>query len=170
MNAGELCNRSVVIAARDLPVQKAAELTRTHHVGCVVVVEEGALGARPLGILTGDIVLAVVAKEVAARSLRVSEVMSADLLVVREGDSILDALPRMRNRGIRRVPVVDAAGSLVGILAADDMLEAVAEQLDEIVHAIGRERLHEGRAPLRRKTSAARAGGGPRRPRRRITP
>lgn len=147
MNAGELCNRSVVIAARDLPVQKAAELMRTYHVGCVVVVEEGALGARPLGILTDrDIVLAVVAKEVDARSLRVSEVMSADLLVVREGDSILEALPRMRNRGIRRVPVVDAAGSLVGILAVDDMLEAVAEQLDEIVHAIGRERLHEGRA------------------------
>jgi CBS domain-containing protein len=48
---------------------------------------------------------------------------------VRESDGLGRAIALMRSEGVRRLPVVDADGELVGILAADDLLELFAEEL-----------------------------------------
>jgi len=45
-------------------------------------------------------------------------------------------LATMRSRGIRRVPVTTADGVLVGIVTLDDMLEVMAEEMQDFVHAI----------------------------------
>lgn len=146
MNAGEICNRAVVIAHKALALNEAARLMRMHHVGSVVVVEETDEGRVPVGMLTDrDIVVGVVAKDVDARTLSVGEVMSGDIVTVRDHDSEFDALRLMRSRGIRRVPVTTAKGVLVGILAADDVLEIVAEQLREIISAFSSEHKHEAK-------------------------
>jgi signal-transduction protein with cAMP-binding, CBS, and nucleotidyltransferase domain len=148
MDVGEICTRTVIVATRELVLSEAARLMRQHHVGTIVVIEEIDEGRVPVGMLTDrDIVVGVVAKDVDARTLSVGEVMSGDLVSVREQDSVFDALRLMRSRGVRRVPVTSgAAGLLIGILAVDDVLEIVAEQLREIVRAIGSERTHEQRA------------------------
>ncbi|MGZ5094381.1 MAG: CBS domain-containing protein, partial [Burkholderiales bacterium] len=62
-----------------------------------------------------------------------------------EQDSIADALRLMRERGVRRVPVLSHSGALVGLLTIDDVLDIIAEQLDDIVHAVERERVRETR-------------------------
>ena len=49
----------------------------------------------------------------------------------------------MRGRGIRRVPVLAADGTLAGIVTVDDVLEIVAEQLNELVRAIAVEQSRE---------------------------
>jgi CBS domain-containing protein len=147
MTAGELCSRTVVFAERDMGLVEAARLMRDHHVGALVVVDQANGKRVPVGVLTDrDIAVAVVAKEVDARTLRVGEVMSGEPITVREQDSVLDALRLMRERGVRRVPVTDAQGALVGILAADDVLEAVADQLGDLARAIASGRAHEARA------------------------
>jgi CBS domain-containing protein len=147
MNAGELCSRIVVFAERDMGLAEAARLMRDHHVGSLVVVDETAGRRVPVGMLTDrDIAVAVVAKDVDPRTLRVGEIMSGDPITVREQDGVLDALRLMRTRGVRRVPVTDAKGTLAGILALDDVLEAVAEQLGDLARAIASERAHEARA------------------------
>ena len=147
MTAGELCSCTVVFAERDMGLVEAARLMRDHHVGALVVVDQANGKRVPVGVLTDrDIAVAVVAKEVDARTLRVGEVMSGEPITVREQDSVLDALRLMRERGVRRVPVTDAQGALVGILAADDVLEAVADQLGDLARAIASGRAHEARA------------------------
>ena len=147
MTAGELCSRTVVFAERDMGLVEAARLMRDHHVGALVVVDQANGKRVPVGVLTDrDIAVAVVAKEVDARTLRVGEVMSGEPITVREQDSVLDALRLMRERGVRRVPVTDAQGALVGILAADDVLEVVADQLGDLARAIASGRAHEARA------------------------
>ena len=146
MDVGEICTRIVVYTHKELVLNEAARLMRNHHVGSLVVVQETDAGRIPIGMLTDrDIVIGVVAAEVDARTLSVGEVMSADLVCVREHDSVFDALRAMRGRGIRRVSVTDAAGALAGILAVDDVLEIISEQLHDIVRAIGSERTHEAR-------------------------
>jgi CBS domain-containing protein len=136
-----------VFAERGLGLAEAARLMRDYHVGCLVVVDESARGRVPAGIVTDrDVVVAVVAKDVDPRTLRVEDIMSGDPIKVREQDGILDALRLMRTRGVRRVPVTDAEGVLVGILALDDVLEAVAEELGELARAIASERAREVRA------------------------
>ncbi len=147
MTVGELCSRVVVFAEREMGLAEAARLMREHHVGSLVVVDESARGKVPSGILTDrDITVGVLAKDVDPRTLRVGEVMSREVVTVREQDDVLDALRVMRGRGVRRLPVTGADGVLIGILSLDDVLEEVAEQLGDLARAIASERTHEAAA------------------------
>jgi CBS domain-containing protein len=146
MNAGEICNREAVIAYRDTSLAEAARLMREHHVGSLIVVVDRAKERVPVGILTDrDIVVAVVAKELDARTLKVGEVMSGGVFAVREQDGLAEVLRAMREHGVRRVPVVTPSGALAGILTIDDLLELVADELGDFVRTISRERVRETR-------------------------
>jgi CBS domain-containing protein len=137
LSAGDLCTRDTVFAAPQMGVAEAARLMREHHVGSLVVAEESPSGRVVVGMLTDrDIVTALVAKEVDPTLVRVGDVMSREPLTVREVDTVLDVLAAMRRRGVRRVPVVDAQGLLVGILALDDVLGVLAEQMRAVVAVI----------------------------------
>lgn len=143
MSVGELCNREVVIACPEENLLEAARLMRRYHVGDLIVVE-GAGGKVPVGILTDrDIVVEVVAQEVDPANVSVADVMSQPLFSVREGDELTGTVERMRHLGVRRAPVVDASGTLVGILTLDDVLEELAELLANLVSLTGRERKRE---------------------------
>jgi CBS domain-containing protein len=147
MTAGEVCNREVVFAYRDTGLTEAARLMREHHVGSLVVVMERAGERIPVGIVTDrDIVIAAVAQGRDPRTLAVGDVMSEGLFVVREQDGLAEVLRAMREHGVRRVPVVTPKGTLAGIIAIDDLLELVAEELGDFVRTVGRERLRETRA------------------------
>jgi CBS domain-containing protein len=146
MNIGEICNRTVVFTYRTMALDEAARLMREHHVGSLVVVEDSAHGRKPIGIITDrDIVVAVVARDVAPSSVTVGDVMSAELATARDEDSIVEALHTMRRKGVRRLPVVKRDGVLVGIVTVDDLLDIVAEQLREIVRAVESETGREAR-------------------------
>ena len=60
-----------------------------------------------------------------------------DVVTAREQDSVLDLLELMRRRKVRRVPVTGAQGQLIGIVAADDILAVVAQQLQALAAAVG---------------------------------
>jgi len=148
MNVGEICNRDVVVAYRNTRLCDAARLMREHHVGSLVIVVERQSERVPVGIITDrDIVVAVVAKELDPRALTVSDVINAGgALVVREQDGLPDTLRLMREKGVRRVPVVTKSGALAGIVTLDDLIELVAEELHDLVRAVDQERVRETRA------------------------
>jgi CBS domain-containing protein len=147
MNAGEICNREVVVAYRNMSLVEAANLMREHHVGSLVVVVDRLSERVPVGLLTDrDLVVAVVAKELDPRKINVGEVLGDELFTVREKDSVTDVLRLMRERGVRRVPVVTHSGALAGIVTIDDVLDIVAEQLGDVVRAVERARVRETRA------------------------
>lgn len=147
MTVGQVCNRVVVFAFRNTPLPDAAKLMRENHIGSVVIVDESARGRIPVGMLTDrDIAIAVVAQALDPRTLTAGEVMSGELVTANEQDDMLDTLQRMRRRGVRRVPVLTAAGTLAGIVTLDDLLELVAEQLGDVVKAIATEQSREARA------------------------
>lgn len=147
MTVGQICNRVVVFAFRNTPLPDAAKLMRENHIGSLVIVDESARGRIPVGMLTDrDIAIAVVAQALDPRTLTAGEVMSGELVTANEQDDMLDTLQRMRRRGIRRVPVLTATGTLAGIVTLDDLLELVAEQLGDVVKAIATEQSREARA------------------------
>jgi CBS domain-containing protein len=144
MNLGELCNRKPVLAYRETSLGDAARLMREHHVGSLVIVIE-RLGERfPVGILTDrDIVIATVAKDLDPRGLVCGDVMSADLITLREEATVADALALMRERGVRRMPVLNERGSLAGIITLDDLLRLVGAELNEFARVIDWQRRRE---------------------------
>lgn len=145
LNAGDICTRIVTIAHAGMSASDAARLMRERHVGALVVVEEAAPDERVVvGMLTDrDLMTAVVADERDAHSVCVGELMSRDLVTAREQDSLLDVLAAMRRKGVRRVPVTGARDRLIGLIALDDVLEVVAEQMRAVAAAIGASQRHE---------------------------
>jgi CBS domain-containing protein len=132
-----------VTVRRSDEITQAARAMRQHHVGYLVVTEpDPADGSeRPVGVLTDrDIVVTVLAGEADPRTLRVGDVMTQNPVVVPESDSPEKALEAMRRIGVRRVPVVDARGRLVGVLSLDDILDVLAEDLQQLSSAVRKER------------------------------
>lgn len=141
MAIGEICNREVVIAERTMDVPEAARLMRQYHVGTLVVVEDMEGRRKPVGIVTDrDIAIEVVAVGVDPNGLTVGDIMGGDLVTVDEAQGIFETIRYMRSRGVRRVPVVDNGGWLVGIVTLDDLLELIAEELNEMTKLISRGR------------------------------
>ena len=144
MSVGEICNREVVICRPDDSIQEAAKVMRDQHVGDVIIAEERENSCVPVGILTDrDIVIELLAEEVDVNSVTCADVMSSELITAKEDDEILATIELMRDKGIRRIPVVNQQGGLEGILAVDDMIELMAEQLTDLVRLISCELKHE---------------------------
>jgi signal-transduction protein with cAMP-binding, CBS, and nucleotidyltransferase domain len=155
MKAGELCNREVVTATRETTIPEAARLMRDHHVGSLVIVESRKGCMEPVGIITDrDLVIEVIAEDVDLGTVTVGDVMSYALLKISEQESVFDTAQRMRARGVRRVPVISETGKLIGILALDDMLELLSEELSLLAKLTSRESEQEQkkRAPTRPKS------------------
>jgi CBS domain-containing protein len=138
-NVGVLCTRSVVFAYSAMSVAEAARLMSERRVGCLVVVDEAVPEQRTVvGMLTDrDIVTAVVARDLDPHGLSVAEIMSRNPACAREDDVLLDVLALMRRRGVRRLPVTGVRGELIGLVALDDVLEIVAEELQALSQAVG---------------------------------
>jgi CBS domain-containing protein len=144
MAIGEICSRDVVLTRRDTSVREAARLMREYHVGALVVVDETGEGRRPVGVLTDrDIVVGIVAKGLDADELRVDEVMAPQVITATERAGVAETMELMRAKGVRRVPVVDARGMLVGIVTADDFVDLLAEEMSALARMIAREQHRE---------------------------
>lgn len=151
MNIGELCNREVVIVRKDETLGEAAMRMRTHHVGDLVVVETRAGLRIPVGVLTDrDIVIGALTVDVERfASRRVGDLVVRKVVTGREDTSVLEALKCMRGHGVRRLPVVDDRQSLVGIVVFDDLIELVAEQMNDLVQLLRNEQRQERTLSLR---------------------
>ena len=149
MPVGEICNREVVVAERTTTIVEAARLMRRYHVGDLVVVDEVQGRRVPVGMVTDrDMVVEVIAREQPFASCTVSAIMSATVVCVPETAGVIETIQLMRSHGVRRVPVVDAGGALVGILAADDLLDLLAEELSALARIAPRGQEREVRARL----------------------
>jgi CBS domain-containing protein len=145
MTVGDICTRNVIIAPKTETIVDAAKRMRSSHVGDLVIVENRNGQHVPIGILTDrDIVISVVAGDpVHINYLLVGDAMSSDLVTARDQDTIESALEKMREHGVRRLPIVDETGALVGILTIDDVLQHLAAQQRDLVALVAREQLHE---------------------------
>lgn len=144
MKVGELCTRTVVVARPHEPVIIGGRRMRDLHVGCLVVVDDRQDGLHPVGIVTDrDLLSALVGEHADGEQRALEDVMTRDLLVARETDDVNDALERMRARGVRRLPVVDRRGVLQGILAFDDLVEWMGEQLADLAKLVSNEQRRE---------------------------
>lgn len=142
MLLSKVLKRDVVTIRPDASVLEAARLMRAEHVGNVIVTDAAR---RPIGVLTDrDIVVSVIAKDVEHLSmLAVKDVLTPDPIVGLEDEDAEVVLSRMRRGGVRRVPVVDRAGALVGVFALDDVLELLANDLRGVIALVASQHRRE---------------------------
>jgi CBS domain-containing protein len=102
-------------------IAKAAQLMKREDVGAVPVVETRA-SRRLVGIVTDrDIVVKVIAEGRDVQATTVRDVMTPKPAVCREDEDVSKAVAEMAEHQVRRIPVVDAQGGLVGIIAQADI-------------------------------------------------
>jgi CBS domain-containing protein len=102
-------------------------------VGYVLVCLDG----RPAGIVTDrDLVLRVVCRGLDPSRTTAEEVMSAPVVTLAEGSEANDAASLMRERQVRRLPLVDRSGAVVGILTFDDLVHHVSRAEAELAEVI----------------------------------
>jgi CBS domain-containing protein len=118
------------------PVTEAARLMREEDVGSLPVVENERL----VGVITDrDIVMRLVAEGRDAGNTSVGEILSADLVTVSPDQPLVEALELMARHQVRRLPVVEDEGRLVGVISqADVARDARGEETGGLVEEISR--------------------------------
>ncbi len=140
MEIGEICSREVYIVRPGEPLVQAVREMDRRHVGTVVVVEARGKSVVPIGIVTDrDVLCGQLKCHADMFTLAVQDVMTSDPWTITESCGIAEAITGLRARGVRRAPVVSAAGDLVGIVSLDDLLPAVAVELSALAKLVGKQ-------------------------------
>jgi CBS domain-containing protein len=144
MQIGDICTRNVVHCNRKTTALELAQMMRNSHVGNVVVADEPDGERIPLGIVTDrDLVMQVMALEADPATITAGELMSGPLTTAGEANTVYETAELMRLKGVRRVPVVNEHGGLVGIVALDDLLKIIGEELTLLGRVFAREQMQE---------------------------
>ena len=130
---GKICTKPVVTASAQMTVDQAARAMRSRNVGALVVVNAW----RPIGMLTDrDVVVEVVAKGMDPDTVRVGDVMRRRPITIREDLGIFDAARVFAKTGVRRLPVVTKSGAMVGVIAVDDLIMLLGNEMGHMAGAL----------------------------------
>lgn len=134
----DVMTREPVCAEAADSIVRVAQLMKGEDVGAVPVVEARAT-RKLVGIVTDrDIVAKIVAEGKSVEKATVRDAMTNNPVTCREEDDISQAVARMAERKVRRILVVDGAGTLRGIISQADIATRVHrdETTGELVEAI----------------------------------
>ncbi len=132
MSVGAVCTRTVITVAPNESVRGAAKRMADNEVGTLVILDAHE---RPIGIITDrDISVRCVARDLNPDTTPVAAVMTSPVMAVTEATPIEDALTKMARVKARRLVVTGRRERLVGILALDDVLELLVEEVGTIGH------------------------------------
>ncbi len=133
MPIGDYCQKPAATVRGDETIHAAATRMKQERIGSLAVVEE----RRPVGIVTDrDVVLETLCKLLDAGSVKVGEIASRPLVSIEQDAPVREAVRMIRRHGVRRLPVVDEKGQLVGIVTGDDLLSLVAGELNGLTVAV----------------------------------
>jgi CBS domain-containing protein len=152
----DIMTRDVTVATRETTLEEVARMMRDEDTGVIPVVESAVMAeaaekveagepirvprggradyasgnGRLVGLITDrDIVIRAIAEGRDARTARAEEVMTTDLHTARPNDRVIEAIRKMGDKQVRRLPVVDREGNLRGIISmADIALETEADR------------------------------------------
>lgn len=122
-------------------IRESARQMRVEHVGSLVVVDQDG---KPIGMLTDrDITIEGVARGVDVDQTTVRDLMTAPVVTATESEGMVTALARMREFGIRRLPIIDSEGKLVGVVTNSNLIKELSELLDGLVRNISSSKTRE---------------------------
>lgn len=128
--------QSPCVAAPTTSTRYAARMMHESHIGSLVVIDDKK---RPVGLVTDrDLALYVLTSGLDPEAASVGDCMSAPAVTLDHSASLSEASSVMRRHGVRRLPIVDDDGKLVGIITGDDLVLLLGRELNELSCAVQR--------------------------------
>lgn len=144
MNIASLCERDIVTVPASASVRQAAMVMRDQHVGALAVTDPNQPD-RVIGIVTDrDLVLDLVAAGHPIEGQAVGTVCKTELAGVPGSASIDEAVQCMQRAGVRRLLVRGEGDAVLGLVSIDDLVDAVAGQLDALAGTLRTGIVREG--------------------------
>jgi len=144
MTVSDYCERNIALLTRDASLQEAAMMMRIHHLGEVIVIDKLNGKNIPVGVVTDrDLVIEIMALEVDVEQISVGNIMSLELITVRQDNNLSDTLDIMQQHGVRRLPVIDNSGSLLGVINIEVILKVLCQDLSKMLTLFNNERDNE---------------------------
>ena len=134
MSLRDLTCRSVQTVEPMTSLRDAARLMVEHAVGSLVITAPA--DGSPVGIITDRDLVKMLAEGRDPESDTVSCFFGAPLETVSVNDTLREVTERMRKHAVRRFPIVDAEGRLVGIVSLDDVLVFLGREMSDVASAV----------------------------------
>ena len=132
LKVGDIMTKKVVVVPIGKGLAEAVKLMKKYEIGSIIVVDSNE-GKKALGIITErDVVYKVIAKDKDPYSMKVEEIMSKPLRVVKPDTNLEDAAKAMRENRIKRLPVVNDNNELIGIMSEGDIMKIFPAVIDLI--------------------------------------
>jgi len=129
MPVRDIARTAVVTAQQEQSAGNLATVMKEESVGSVIIIDEG----RPVGIVTDrDLVLQVLEPRADPRETTAGEIMTETPVTLSVEEGIYDATETMYEHAVRRFPVVDADGTVAGIVTLDDFLVLLTDEMDHL--------------------------------------
>jgi CBS domain-containing protein len=135
--------RDVYTVRPDETVREAARRMCRHGVGALVVTDEP--DGTPIGMITDRDVVWMIAEGLDPTAAVVGSLLQLPLHTIRVSDGLADAARAMRTYGVRRLPILDEADRLVGLVSLDDLLDVMGRELADLTQAVNTEIARERR-------------------------
>lgn len=125
----DLINENLVSCDENALIPEVCQIMKTQDVGAVLVIKD----AKPIGIITDrDIVVRGLAENLDLKKANVGQLMSTSVDVVSWDMGLEDVITLMRDKKIRRVPVVDDQGKGVGLISFGDVFGLLAKEMADL--------------------------------------
>jgi CBS domain-containing protein len=142
----EFCTVDVVCCPGKTRVIEAARLMREKHVGDLVVIGDTGDAQHPIGIVTDrDVTVEVLGNGLDPKTTLLSSLVHTPVVIAQESEDSSQAIERMRAHGVRRLPIVNAHGSVVGIVTLDDLLRLLVADADALLQIMEKGHARERR-------------------------
>lgn len=126
MQIKDIMTKTVVCANPDDPIVSIAKKMRDENIGAIPVCNSREV----IGVITDrDIVTRAIAKGVNFAKFTVKDIMTRTPFTARDNETVEDAVHLMENKRVRRLPVLDQAGKLVGLISLDDIATNTSHEL-----------------------------------------
>ncbi|MBI2521104.1 MAG: CBS domain-containing protein [Bdellovibrio sp.] len=127
-----ICKTNVVTIDKKSTLLNVSNVMQKNHVGSVVVTE-GMNGKKiPAGMITDRDIALAVGSSPRPQELRVENIMQSAPITVKVSEGIFETIVKMRESGVKRIPVINEDGTLYGIVCADDLLELMSEEMNNL--------------------------------------
>ncbi len=132
MSLTKMLTRSAVSAQTQDTLENVARLMKTENVGAVVITER----TRPVGIVTDrDLAIAVCTGGYNPDD-EVQGVMTCPVETIKGDEGVYNATQKMMDLAVRRLPVVNYMGDLIGLVSLDDLLLLLSRELHQLAEGI----------------------------------